>query len=161
MISGISLYNQTLYVMSSDTTVYALNALNGTVQWTIPAVAANITGNTGTYYGEKAPLLVGNNLIVRASTTDYGGRGFVAAYNVNTRNMSWIWYSVPPSTGDPNWDSDQCQAPCHGNITPYPNDWGSTPQSQPGRRGSGLGADGGRQQDWGDLLLDRPSVGRL
>ncbi len=130
VISGISLYNQTLYVMSSDTTVYALNALTGTVNWTIPPVGANIPGNTGTYYGEKAPILVGDNLIVRASTTDYGGRGFVAAYNVNTRNMSWIWYSTPPSSGDPNWDSDQCQAPCHGNITPYPNDWGSTSQEQ-------------------------------
>jgi glucose dehydrogenase len=130
VISGLSLYNQTLYVMSSDTTVYALNALNGNVEWTIPPVAANIAGNTGTYYGEKAPILVGDNLIVRASTTDYGGRGFVAAYNVNTRNMSWIWYSTPPSTGDPNWDSDQCQAPCHGNITPYQNDWGASSQSQ-------------------------------
>jgi alcohol dehydrogenase (cytochrome c) len=125
VISGISLYNQSLYVMASDTSVYSLDALNGTVQWTIPAVGANILGNTGTYYGEKAPILVGNNLIVRASTTDYGGRGFVAAYNVNTRNLSWIWYAVPPSGGDPNWDSSQCQSPCHGNITPYPGDWGS------------------------------------
>jgi glucose dehydrogenase len=125
VISGLSLYNQTLYVMSSDTTVYALNALTGSIEWTIPSVAANISGNTGTYYGEKAPILVGNNLIVRASTTDYGGRGFVAGYNVNTRNMSWIWYSVPPSGGDPNWDTNQCQAPCHGNITPYAGDWGA------------------------------------
>lgn len=130
VISGLSLYNQTLYVMSSDTTVYAINALNGNIQWTIPPVAANIAGNTGYYYGEKAPILVGHNLIVRASTTDYGGRGFVAGYDVNTRNMSWIWYSTPPASGDPNWDSDQCQAPCHGNITPYPNDWGSSSQSQ-------------------------------
>jgi alcohol dehydrogenase (cytochrome c) len=130
VISGISLYNQSLYLMSSDTTVYALDANTGKVQWTLPPVAANIAGNTGTYYGEKAPILVGDNLIVRASTTDYGGRGFVAAYNVNTRNMSWIWYSVPPSTGDPNWDAGQCQAPCHGNIAPYQNDWGSTSQSQ-------------------------------
>ena len=145
IISGISLYNQSLYVMSSDTTVYSLNALNGTVQWTIPAVGANIVGNTGTYYGEKAPLLVGNNLIVRASTTDYGGRGFVAGYNVNTRNMSWIWYSTPPSTGDPNWDSGQCQAPCHGNITPYPNDWGSSSQSQ-GYAGGGAA--------WGLMAVD-------
>jgi alcohol dehydrogenase (cytochrome c) len=130
VISGISLYNNTLYVMSSDTTVYALDATTGAVEWSIPPVGANIVGNTGYYYGEKAPILVGNNLIVRASTTDYGGRGFVAGYNVNTRNMSWIWYSTPPSTGDPNWDADQCQAPCHGNITPYPNDWGSSSQSQ-------------------------------
>jgi len=124
-ISGISYYNSTIYMMASDTTVYAFDAFNGTLQFTIPDIAANIAGNTGTYYGEKAPILVGDNLIVRASTTDYGGRGFVAAYNINTKKMSWIWYSVPPSGGDPNWDTDQCTAPqCTGNITPYPGDWG-------------------------------------
>ena len=142
VISGLSVYNQTLYVMSSDTTVYALNALNGTVEWTIPPVAANILGNTGTYYGEKAPIIVGDNLIVRASTTDYGGRGFVAAYNLQTRNMSWIWYSTPPSTGpiDTNWDSQDMVTLANGttvnygqppgNITPYPGDWGTTAQDQ-------------------------------
>jgi alcohol dehydrogenase (cytochrome c) len=135
VISGLSLYNDTLYAMSSDTTVYALNAISGTVEWTIPPVAANIEGNTGTYYGEKAPILVGDNLIVRASTTDYGGRGFVAAYNINTRNMSWIWYSVPPSGGDANWDKEDMVSLANGtlvnygqpqgNIPPYAGDWGA------------------------------------
>jgi len=148
VISGLSEYgstqynNATIFVMSSDTAIYALNALDGTVLWTIPPVAANIEGNTGTYYGEKAPFLVGDNLIVRASTTDYGGRGFVAAYNINTRNMSWIWYSTPPSTGpiDTNWDSQDVVSLANGttvnygqpsgNITPYPGDWGTTAQAQ-------------------------------
>jgi alcohol dehydrogenase (cytochrome c) len=148
VISGISYYgssaynNATLFVMSSDTTVYAFDAFNGTVLWTIPPVAANIEGNTGTYYGEKAPILVGDNLVVRASTTDYGGRGFVAAYNIHTRNMSWIWYSTPPSTGpiDTNWDSHDMVTLSNGttvnygqpqgNITPYPGDWGTTSKSQ-------------------------------
>ncbi len=148
VISGLSYYgslqqnNATLFVMSSDTTVYALNALDGSVRWTIPPVAANILGNTGTYYGEKAPILVGDNLILRASTTDYGGRGFVAAYNIDTRSLSWIWYSTPPSTGpiDTNWDSEDMVTLANGttvnygqpsgNITPYPGDWGTTTQSQ-------------------------------
>jgi alcohol dehydrogenase (cytochrome c) len=142
VISGLSLYNQTLYAMASDTTVYAMNAITGTIEWTIPAVAANIQGNTGTYYGEKAPIIVGDNIIVRASTTDYGGRGFVAAYNLQSRQLSWIWYSTPPSSGpiDTNWDMqdmvtlangttvDYGQPP--GNITPYPGDWGTTAQDQ-------------------------------
>ena len=142
MISGISLYNQTLYAMASDTAVYALNSVTGAVEWSIPPVAANILGNTGTYYGEKAPIIVGDNLIVRASTTDYGGRGFVAAYNINTRNMSWVWYSTPPSTGpiDTNWDSQDMVTLANGttvnygqpsgNIAPYPGDWGTTAQDQ-------------------------------
>lgn len=139
VISGISDYNQTIYVTASNTAVYALNALTGALEWTIPPIAANIQGNTGTYYGEKAPILVGDNLILRASTTDYGGRGFVAAYNINTRNMSWIWYSVPSAiTADPNWDYEDMVTLANGttvnygqppgNITPYKGDWGTSPQ---------------------------------
>ncbi|MGH9918173.1 MAG: PQQ-binding-like beta-propeller repeat protein, partial [Nitrososphaerales archaeon] len=51
VISGISLYNGTLYAMASNTAVYALDAATGTVDWTIAPVAANIQANTGTYYG--------------------------------------------------------------------------------------------------------------
>jgi len=154
VISGLSYYDGTLYMMSSDTTVYAFNTTQSadtgqaSIEWTLGPIAKNIPGNTGYYYGEKAPIIVGDNLIVRASTTDYGGRGFVAAYNINTRNMSWIWYSTPPSTGDPNWDADQCQAPCHGNITPYSNDWGSTSQEQ---NYAGGGA------AWGLIAVDNSS----
>ena len=126
VVSSLSYYNQTVFMMASDTTIYAINAFSGTLEYTLGPIAKSIVGNTGFYYGEKAPILVGNNLLVQASTTDYGGRGFVAAYNVNTKNLSWIWYSIPPSGGDPTWDSTQCVAPqCTGNITPFPGDWGS------------------------------------
>ncbi len=140
VISGISDYNQTIYVTASNTAIYALNALNGSLDWMIPPIAANIPGNTGTYYGEKAPILVGDNLIVRASTTDYGGRGFVAAYNIDTKKLVWQWYSVPSATTpDPNWDSQDVvtlangttvnYGQAQGNITPYTGDWGTTNQS--------------------------------
>jgi alcohol dehydrogenase (cytochrome c) len=155
VISSLSIYNQTLYAMSSDTTVYALNAVTGELEWMIPPVAANILGNTGTYYGEKAPIIVGDNLIVRASTTDYGGRGFVAAYNINTRNMSWIWYSTPPSTGDANWDSEDIVTLANGttvnygqpsgNIPSYAGDWGTTSQDE-GLAGGGAA--------WGLIAVD-------
>jgi len=121
IISGISYYNGTVYMMASDTTVYAFNALNGTLKWTIPDVAANIPGNTGTYYGEKAPIIVGNRIIVRASTTDYGGRGFVSAYDLTTRKSVWSWFATPPAGGNPNWDANATL----GNINAYPGDWGA------------------------------------
>ena len=105
IISSILYNNGTVYMMASDTSLYALDALTGQVKFVIPDVAKSIPGNTGTYYGEKAPLIYKNLLMVRASTTDYGGRGFVAAYDLTTRNLVWSWYSVPPTGGDPNWDS--------------------------------------------------------
>ncbi len=120
-ISSLSYYGGTIYMMASDTSVYVVNALTGDVQYVLSNTAANIPGNTGTYFGEKAPLLYKNELIVRASTTDYGGRGYVAAYDVNSKALLWRWYSVPPSGGQANWDSNATL----GNVQPYQGDWGS------------------------------------
>lgn len=122
IISSLTYYNGSIYMMASDTSVYAFNALTGEVQFVIPDVSKDIPGNTGQYYGEKAPLIYKNMLIVRASTTEYGGRGFVAAYDLKTHNLLWRWYSIPPAGGDPNWDNQSEK----GNIRAYQNDWGNT-----------------------------------
>ena len=61
-------------------------------------------------------------MIIRASTTDYGGRGFVAAYDLTTKKQLWIWYAIPPAGGNASWDQGSAQL---GNINPYPGDWGN------------------------------------
>lgn len=118
---SLTYYNGTIYFMASDTSVYGLNALNGQVVFSLPAVAQNITGNTGQYYGELSPVIYKNMMIVRASTTDYGGRGFVAAYGLSTKQLLWTWYSIPPAGGNSSWD----QQSSLGNVASYPGDWGN------------------------------------
>ncbi|MDA4127093.1 MAG: PQQ-binding-like beta-propeller repeat protein [Thaumarchaeota archaeon] len=140
VISTLSYYNGTIYMMASDTSVYAFDAQTGQVQFEISNVGANIPGNTGYYYGEKAPLVYKNELIVRVSTTDYGGRGFVAAYDLSSKTLLWRWYSLPPAGGDPNWDVNATK----GNVQPYPGDWGST-----GLIGGGAA--------WGTMTIDDKS----
>ena len=120
-ISSISYYDGTIYMMASDTSVYAVNALTGDLQFVINNTAANIPGNSGTYFGEKAPLVYKNEIIVRASTTDYGGRGFVAAYDLSSKALLWRWYSVPPSGGQSTWDANATL----GNVQAYAGDWGT------------------------------------
>lgn len=122
VISSLTYSNGTIYMMASDTSVYALNALTGQVEFVVPDVGKDIPGNTGFYFGEKAPLIYKNMLIVRPSTSDNGGRGFVAAYDLQTHKLLWRWYSVPPAGGDPNWDNQSSR----GNTQAYPNDWGTT-----------------------------------
>lgn len=112
----------TLYMMASDCTVYAFDAQTGEVQWTIPDTCVNIPGNTGRYFGEHAPVVFKDKLLVRLSTQEGGGRGFLSAYDLKTRNLLWRWYSVPPAGGDPNWHLDAVK----GNINPYPGDWGTS-----------------------------------
>lgn len=121
-ISSLFYSNGTIYMMTSDTSVYAFDALSGEVRFVIPDIGGSIPGNTGRYYGEKAPVVYRDMLIVRASTGDYGGRGFVAAYDLQSRQRLWVWYSVPTAGGDPNWDNQSAL----GNVAAYPNDWGTT-----------------------------------
>src|SRR2546422_4453587 len=109
-------------MMASDTSLYAFEAVSGQVKFVIPDTGKNIPGNTGYYYGEKAPLIYKNLLIVRGSTTDYGGRGYVAAYDLSTQKLVWSWYSVPPAGGQPNWDNYSSL----GNVQAYQSDWGTT-----------------------------------
>jgi alcohol dehydrogenase (cytochrome c) len=122
VISSLAYDNGSIYMMASDTSVYSFNAFTGDVQFVLPPVGHDVPGNTGQYYGEKAPLVYKNMLIVRPSTTDYGGRGFVAAYDLHTHALLWRWYSIPPAGGDPNWDAEASK----GNIQAYPGDWGNT-----------------------------------
>jgi alcohol dehydrogenase (cytochrome c) len=123
---SLTYYNGTIYFMASDTSVYGLNAITGSLVFSLPPVGANIPGNNGQYYGELAPIVYKNLLIVRASTTDYGGRGFVSAYDMTTKQLVWTWFSMPGVGGNASWDTASCTSGCTGNVSPYSGDWGNT-----------------------------------
>jgi alcohol dehydrogenase (cytochrome c) len=123
---SLTYYNGTIYFTASDTAVYGLNAVTGQLVFSLPPIAANIPGNNGQYYGELAPVVYDNLLIVRASTTDYGGRGFVSAYNIDSKQLVWTWYSMPGQGGNSSWDTLSCSAGCTGNVAPYSDDWGNS-----------------------------------
>src|SRR2546425_1846330 len=133
IVSSILYNDGTIYMMASDTSLYAFDAVSGQVKFVIPDTGKSIPGNTGYYYGEKAPLIYKNLLIVRASTTDYGGRGYVAAYDLTTQKLAWTWYSVPPAGGQTNWDKNSSI----GNVPAYQPGLGATSYIG-GRAASGL-----------------------
>jgi alcohol dehydrogenase (cytochrome c) len=124
---SLTYYNGTIFFQASDTAVYGLNWLNGQLVFSLPPITQNLTGNNGQFYGELAPDIYKNMMIVRSSTTDYGGRGFVAAYDLSTKQLLWTWYSMPAEGGNATWDSQSCpSASCNGNVSPYSGDWGNT-----------------------------------
>ena len=68
---------------------------SGTCEVADPAAGYSIT---------HAPLIVGENVIVGVSGGEYGIRGHVTAYNVETGEQAWRWYSIPAPKGDPTFD---------------------------------------------------------
>ncbi len=88
--------------------VVAINALTGKLSWKLENYCADIPGNAG-FYGalfSYPPVLYkkGNILIVAPPVVDgLTGRGFVAGYDVTTRQLKWRFFTVPPAGGDPDW----------------------------------------------------------
>lgn len=128
-------YNNSILMMASDCSVHVLDALSGRLLRHIPGeVVCDVPGNTGYYWGEQAPIVYGDLLIVRASTAGFGGRGFLAAYDLRDLKLVWRWYTVPPVGGDQDWsakyvverDGRLYEGKTKGNIKPFPGDWGST-----------------------------------
>lgn len=117
-------YHEGLILMlASDCTLYAVDAKTGSPRWTIPETCQGIPGTRGGYFGNNAPAILDNLLLLRAGGGSiYGGRGFLAAYDLVSRALRWRWFSVPPEGGNLQWNREAHK----GNIPAYPGDWGAT-----------------------------------
>ncbi len=74
-----------------DAKVYALDAKTGKVIWTAqngdPKLGQTITG---------APLIIRDKVLVGISGGEYGVRGYLSAFNLDTGKLVWRAYSVGP-----------------------------------------------------------------
>ncbi|MBI2127352.1 MAG: PQQ-binding-like beta-propeller repeat protein, partial [Thaumarchaeota archaeon] len=78
------------------------------ISWSIDDYCSDIPGNAG-FYGalfSYPPVLYKkeNTLIVVPAVVDgMTGRGFVAGYDITTRQLKWRFFTAPPAGGDPDW----------------------------------------------------------
>lgn len=90
---GVAVWEGKVFVGTADNRLIALNAANGTEVWSVkttpPGEPYAITG---------APRVAKGKVFIGNGGAEFGVRGFVAAYDVNTGKRDWIWYIVP---GDP------------------------------------------------------------
>src|SRR2546427_4317452 len=88
---GIAYANGKILMTSLDAKVYALDAKTGKVLWTAqngdPKLGQTMTG---------APLIIRDKVLVGISGGEYGVRGHVSAYNLDTGKLVWRAYSVGP-----------------------------------------------------------------
>ncbi|HEY4699406.1 MAG TPA: PQQ-binding-like beta-propeller repeat protein [Nitrososphaerales archaeon] len=118
---SIIYYRDAIYMLASDGTLYSFDPSTGAVKFTIPDTFRDIPGNKGRYFSESAPAFYNDTVVVGAGGGGWwNGRGYVAAYDLKTRELLLRWFASPPAEGDPNWDREAGK----GNIEPYPGDWG-------------------------------------
>ena len=88
---GVAYIDGKIFLHQADTTLVALDAKDGKVLWSVkngdPA-----RGETGT----SAPVIVKNKVLVGISGAEFGVRGSLTAYDLNSGKREWRAYSTGP-----------------------------------------------------------------
>ena len=89
---GVAVWKGRVYTASFDGRLFALDASDGSVVWevnTIPGPPYTITG---------APRVFNDKVVIGNGGAEYGVRGYITAYDTETGEQAWRFYTVP---GDP------------------------------------------------------------
>ena len=108
---GVAILDDKVFMGTLDARLIAIDATNGRPIWNIevadPGQAYSIT---------MAPLVVKDKVIVGVGGGEYGIRGFVAAYDAETGEEAWRFYTIP-GPGEPGhetWEDDDWE---HGGAS--------------------------------------------
>lgn len=92
---GVAVYKGKVYVGTIDARLIALDAATGAVAW---SVATAPSGSTYSITG--APRVARDKVFIGNGGGEFGGRGFVSAYDTATGKLVWRFYVVPGAPGD-------------------------------------------------------------
>lgn len=100
---GVAIAGDTLFMGTIDARLIAVDAKNGKPLWNIE-VARPEQG----YAVTQAPLVLKDKVIVGVAGGEFGIRGFIAAYNVNTGREMWRFNTIPGpgEPGNETWEGD-------------------------------------------------------
>jgi alcohol dehydrogenase (cytochrome c) len=106
---GVAVLGNKVFYGTLDGQLIALDAKSGTPVW-----INNVVPNYATGYSlTMAPLIVKNKVITGVAGGEFGIRGFVAAFDVETGKEAWRFNTVPPP-GEPGHESWQGDTWEHG-----------------------------------------------
>lgn len=91
---GVAVYEGKVFVATYDGYMVALDAASGEVAWRVDT----IENRDFSYTVTGAPRVYNGKVIIGNGGAEYGVRGYITAYDTDTGEEAWRWYSVP---GDP------------------------------------------------------------
>ena len=100
---GVAVLGNRLFMSTLDAHLVALDARSGNVLWDTQ-VADTLTG----YSKTAAPLVVKDKVITGIAGGEFGIRGFIDAYDPDTGERVWRFYTVPGEgePGNETWEGD-------------------------------------------------------
>ena len=103
---GFAALGGKLFKLNIEATLVALDARSGAVLW-----EKQIEDYKRGFTATGAPLVVKNKVVVGIAGAEFGTRGFIDAYDANTGDRIWRFYTVA-AKGEPGgntWDGDAWQ----------------------------------------------------
>jgi alcohol dehydrogenase (cytochrome c) len=100
---GLAILGDKVFMGTLDTHVIALDAKTGNLAWDVTAF-----DYTKGYSITLAPLAVKNLVMIGVSGGEYGIRGFIDAYDANSGERKWRFYTIPGpgEKGNESWEGE-------------------------------------------------------
>jgi len=92
---GVAAWNGKIYVGTLDGRLIALNAENGEPVWSVQT-----TDETKPYAITGAPRVAKGKVFIGNGGAEFGVRGYISAYDAETGDMAWRFYTVPGRPGE-------------------------------------------------------------
>ena len=100
---GLAIAGDKIFLATLDANMIAINAKTGKEVW-----KTNVVDPKQRYSMTHAPLVVKDKVIAGVAGGEYGIRGFLAAWDINTGKEVWRFYTVPGpgEPGNETWSGD-------------------------------------------------------
>lgn len=108
---GVAILGDKLFMAAGDAHLVAVDAITGRALWN-----AKLAEPAAGYAMTVAPLVVKDKVIVGVAGGEFGVRGFIAAYDVQTGKECWRFNTVP-GPGEPGHETWQGDDWKHGGAT--------------------------------------------
>ena len=96
---GVAILGDTLFMGTIDAQLVAVDAVSGRPIW-----QTSVADPGAGYALTLAPLIVKDKVIVSVAGGEYGIRGFISAYDPETGEEEWRFYTIP-GPGEPGHDT--------------------------------------------------------
>ncbi|MDH3728466.1 MAG: PQQ-dependent dehydrogenase, methanol/ethanol family, partial [Myxococcales bacterium] len=96
---GVAVVDDKVFMGTLDAHLVAIDAISGKELWKTEVGDVNLA-----YSITMAPLVIKDKVVVGVGGGEFGIRGYVAAYDVNTGAEAWRFYTIP-GPGEPGHDS--------------------------------------------------------
>jgi len=95
VMRGLAIWKGRVYVGSTDGFLHAINAATGKELWRTDTLSAKDRASYTPYTVTGSPVIAGNVVVIGNGGADFGVRGYISAYDLETGQQKWKFYTVP------------------------------------------------------------------